>query len=380
MSRRPACSGSAGRRAAPGVVGPAATTSARPARPHPAGVEQQVHGGEQRSGARLVRAPHVGWGEDDRGPAGRLRRGLGAEHERGGRVLGGQRRARGGGGHRGRGAGDRGCRCLRGVRRAGEQGVGEHGEQRRRPDGDRHRTGRPRVPVHGGGVQHHRPGTGVGDIGERRFVEHSPAGPGGGIEYRRAEGLGDDRRPRRRRPAGRGRRAARGPARRGRRRRTAVRRRSRRARPPPACPARCPRRRRRCRAPSRSGRAPRSPAASPQRSRRGRGRRPGRWPPGRPNPRAPPRRTRRAALRGDRPEPASGPGRRRRAASAHRAPSAAGAGCRPAGRARSGRGDHPAPWARPGRRPGPGLPAATAPAAAGARRPAGRAARRAAPR
>ena len=276
-------------RGAPGGAGsrrPGGDDVPEPARPHPAGVEQQVHGGEQRAGARLVRAPHVRRSEDDR----RRRRPVASRPGRGTRA----RRPRPGwpaaGSSRARTPWSR-CRGSRGADASGASAARASRGSVSTASNDDDPTATGTAPavsrvtaVHGRGVQHHRPGTGGGDTGERRLVEHSAAGPGGGVEHRRAEGLGDDRPPRRRRPAGRGRRAARGPARRGPRRRRAVRRRSRRARPPPACPARCPRPRRRCRAPSRSGRAPRSPAASRQRSRRGRGRRPGRSPPGRPNP------------------------------------------------------------------------------------------------
>ena len=208
----------------------------------------------------------------------------------------------------------------------------------------------PRPPL--GGVQQHGARAGVGDVGERRFVEHSPAGPGGGIAAPACrEASVTTWRPRRRRPAGRGRRAARGPARRGRRRRTAARRRSCRARPPPAWPATARDLGAGAADASRSGRAPRSPAASPQRSRRGRDRRPGRWPPdGRP----------RGALASANaatspPSRPSGASERARSSSASSVGSP-GTGRQPV-RGVDQRVEHgqagragPAPWARPGRR------------------------------
>ena len=133
-------------------------------------------------------------------------------------------------------------------------------------------------------VEHHRAGAARGDGVERRLVEHPAAGPRGGLQHRRADGLGDHRAPRRRRPCWPGRRAVRGRARRGPRRRRAARRRSRRGRPPRACRARCRRPRRRCPAPCRSARAPRTP---PHRRRRDEIRIDGGGSPGRVNPPAP---------------------------------------------------------------------------------------------
>ena len=51
----------------------------------------------------------------------------------------------------------------------------------------------PRTAVHRSGVEHHRAGAARGDGVERRLVEHSAAGPRGGLQHRRPEGLGDHR-------------------------------------------------------------------------------------------------------------------------------------------------------------------------------------------
>ena len=293
--------------AGPRGAGPRRESSARrrrrPRGGAPAPGRCRAAGSRRRAapGARLVRAPHVRRGEDDRAPrrpvASRPGRGTRAR-----RAVRGQRRARRWPRRRARARTGVADACRR--RRAGEQGVGEQ-RARRRPAGDRHRTGRPRVTVHGA----------ASSTTARAPASATPASAGSSSTPSAGQamaagtgvpsGLGEDRRPRRRRPAGRGRRAARGPARRGRRRRRAVRRRSRPARRPPAGPARCPRPRRRCRAPPRSGPTPRSPAASPQRSRRGRGRSARQWPP-------PDWRTRGRALgeRGDQPAEATVRGER----------------------------------------------------------------------
>ena len=247
----PACSGSAGRRAVPGVVGSGGDDVGEPAGLHPARVEQQVHGGEQRTGPGRVGVPHVRRSDDDRLL-------LVRSWARNTRVATASWVASGGLAAAGTvvdGTGDGAGGGVRRGRRAGQQGVGEHPEQRRRTDGERDRpAGLPRrAAVDRSGVEHHRAGAARGDGVERRLVEHSAAGPRGGLEHRRAEGLGDHRARVGDRHAGPGRRAARGRARRGPRRRRAARRRSRRARPPRACPARCRRPRRRCRAPCRSG-------------------------------------------------------------------------------------------------------------------------------
>ena len=126
-------------------------------------------------------------------------------------------------------------------RRAGEQGVGEHGEQRRRPDRDRHRTGRPRVRP----STRRRPAPRRGY--RRRRHRRAPARrahrPLGQVVASRtgvprvsvttARRVGDGQ-PAEVAPA------ARGPARRGRRRRRAGRRRSCRARPPRSASSQAP--------------------------------------------------------------------------------------------------------------------------------------------
>ena len=301
MSRLPACSGSAGRRAPPGVVGPAATTSASPRGLHPARVEQQVDGVEQRAGAGRVRGPQVRRSEDDRLPG---RRSLGAEDERGERVLGRQRRARRCRDRRD-GTGDERAVAACPVPSAAraKQRVGEHREQRRRT---RRRAAPPRrsspvaPPSTASGVEHDGAGAAGGDVAERRLVEHAAAGPRGGLQHRRAEGLGDDRAA-----VGDGQPPRSPSCPRASATRSASAKGSATTQPPRAAAAE------RVQpgagdlgtgAGHRAGRprAPRSPAASPRRSRRGPDRRRGRSRPGRPNPAAPPRRTRRPARRGGR--------------------------------------------------------------------------------
>ena len=214
MSRPPACSGSARRRAAPGVVGPAATTSREPARLHRPVSSSRSTASSSARGARRRRCVHtVRRGEDDRAaPAGAARPGRGTTSAAR-RVLGGQRRARRRpcGHGRGRGAGHRGRRTVRGrVGRGGgpaQQRVGEHGEQRRRPRPASGTTPAvaPRAAVDGVRGEHAPPGAGGGDVVERRLVEHPVGGPGGVVGHRGAEGVGDDLPPLGDGRAGRGR-------------------------------------------------------------------------------------------------------------------------------------------------------------------------------